>query len=61
MQANDNAISTFQNLEEQLGPKSCPKLETIYLEGNPVQRKEGSGYRRKIMLTLTQVAQIDAT
>ncbi|KAG1794750.1 uncharacterized protein BJ212DRAFT_1291751 [Suillus subaureus] len=36
-------------------------LETIYLESNPCQQAEGTGYRRRIMLTLPQVKQIDAT
>lgn len=38
-----------------------PKLETVYLEGNPAQRTEGAGYRRKVKLALPQVAQVDAT
>lgn len=59
--ANDNQIDTFQGMEEQLGVKNCPKLETVYLEGNPVQRSEGAAYRRKIILTLPQISQIDAT
>jgi len=36
-------------------------LETIYLEGNPCQQAEGASYRRKIMIALPQVKQIDAT
>lgn len=36
-------------------------LETIYLEGNPCQQVESTSYRRKIMLALPQVKQIDAT
>lgn len=59
--ANDNLIDTFQGLEEHLGPKNCPKLETIYLEGNPVQKTEGAAYRRKIILNCPQISQIDAT
>ncbi|CAO1622868.1 unnamed protein product [Parajaminaea phylloscopi] len=59
--ANDNALEDLRDLEEQLKPQKCPKLETVYLEGNPVQKKEGAGYRRKVMLALPQVSQIDAT
>lgn len=59
--ANDNAIPTLQSLEAELGPQHCPKLNTVYLEGNPAQRNEGPNYRRKVMLALPQVAQIDAT
>jgi len=32
----------------------------VYLEHNPVQRSEGAAYRRKIMLLLPQIQQIDA-
>lgn len=59
--ANDNALEDIRDLEQQLNPKKCPKLETVYLEGNPLQKKEGTGYRRKVMLALPQVSQIDAT
>lgn len=38
-----------------------PELETVYLEGNPAQRKEGSAYHRKVLLALPQISQIDAT
>lgn len=37
------------------------RLETVYFEGNPLQKDMGVNYRRKIMLALPQVAQIDAT
>lgn len=37
-----------------------PKLATVYLEGNPAQRTEGTAYRRKVMLALPQLSQIDA-
>ncbi|SPO41852.1 probable SDS22 - protein phosphatase 1, regulatory subunit 7 [Pseudozyma flocculosa] len=59
--ANDNKIKDLNNLESQLGPKLMPKLETVYLEGNPVQRTEGPAYRRKIKLLLPQLSQIDAS
>lgn len=36
-------------------------LETVYLEGNPVQASEGTAYRRKIILMLPQISQLDAT
>lgn len=38
-----------------------PHLETVYLEGNPAQKKEGTGYRRKVQLALPQIQQLDAT
>lgn len=36
-------------------------LDTVYLEGNPLQAAAGANYRRKVMLALPQVNQIDAT
>lgn len=59
--ANDNALDDLRDIEGQLKPSKCPNLETVYLEGNPLQKKEGAAYRRKIMLALPQVSQIDAT
>ena len=56
---NDNKITTFQDIEPQL--KHIQTLETIYLERNPVQTTEGSAYRRKIILMLPQIQQLDAT
>lgn len=58
-QINNNLILTLQGLEPQL--KDISTLETIYLEGNPVQAKEGTHYRRKIILALPQIQQLDAT
>ncbi|PAV16652.1 hypothetical protein PNOK_0827200 [Pyrrhoderma noxium] len=57
--ASGNQITALTDLKSQLGDKQ--DLETIYLENNPVQRAEGSAYRRKIGLELPQVKQIDAT
>jgi protein phosphatase 1 regulatory subunit 7 len=56
---NGNKISTLTDIEPQL--KHISTLETIYLENNPVQEAEGAHYRRKIILALPQVKQIDAT
>jgi len=56
---NNNKIPDLNALEPQL--KHLTSLETIYLEGNPCQQSEGANYRRKIMLSLPQVKQIDAT
>ncbi|KAI0049764.1 L domain-like protein [Auriscalpium vulgare] len=55
---NHNKIPTLQDVEPQL---SRLPLETIYLEGNPCQQAEGANYRRKIMLALPDIQQIDAT
>lgn len=56
---NNNKVVTLDALEPQL--KHISTLETVYLEGNPVQKKEGTAYRRKVILALPQVKQIDAT
>ncbi|OAX41182.1 L domain-like protein [Rhizopogon vinicolor AM-OR11-026] len=56
---NNNKIPDLRAIEPQL--KDIASLETIYLEGNPCQQAEGASYRRKIMLALPQVKQIDAT
>jgi protein phosphatase 1 regulatory subunit 7 len=56
---NNNKIPDLSALEPEL--RHISTLETIYLEGNPCQRSEGANYRRKIMLALPQVTQIDAT
>jgi protein phosphatase 1 regulatory subunit 7 len=56
---NGNKISTLTDIEPQL--KHISTLETIYLENNPVQEAEGAHYRRKIILALPHVKQIDAT
>ena len=58
-QLNNNKIPDLNALEPQL--KHLTSFETIYLEGNPCQQSEGASYRRKIMLSLPQVKQIDAT
>ena len=58
-QASNNRIPTLLQLDTQL--RHVSTLETIYLEGNPCQREDMANYRRKVMLALPQVTQIDAT
>uniref|UniRef100_A0A3Q2YYG9 Protein phosphatase 1 regulatory subunit 7 n=1 Tax=Hippocampus comes TaxID=109280 RepID=A0A3Q2YYG9_HIPCM len=53
---NDNQIDNWSDLDELKNAKS---LETVYLERNPLQKDPQ--YRRKIMLALPSVRQIDAT
>ena len=60
-QANDNHINDINHLDAQLGPQNMPELETVYLEGNPAQKTEGPGYRRKLQLASPQIQQLDAT
>lgn len=55
-QMNDNQIDNWSDLDELKNAKS---LETVYLERNPLQKDPQ--YRRKIMLSLPSVRQIDAT
>ncbi|WWC96181.1 hypothetical protein V866_003048 [Kwoniella sp. B9012] len=57
--ASYNKIPNLQSLDKQLRP--LPNLETVYLEGNPCQLNDMAGYRRKIILALPQIKQIDAT
>ncbi|KAK2462979.1 hypothetical protein APHAL10511_005031 [Amanita phalloides] len=56
---NNNKIPDLHALEREL--RSVTTLETLYLEGNPCQLSDMTGYRRKIMLALPQLKQIDAT
>ncbi|MBN3314674.1 PP1R7 phosphatase, partial [Atractosteus spatula] len=53
---NDNQIENWGDLDEL---KNARGLETVYLERNPLQKDPQ--YRRKIMLALPSVRQIDAT
>ncbi|KAF8625562.1 hypothetical protein AX15_005326 [Amanita polypyramis BW_CC] len=55
----NNQISDLRALDTEL--RSTTTLETLYLEGNPCQISDMAGYRRKIMLALPQLKQIDAT
>lgn len=56
---NGNQIPNLHALEGQLG--SISTLQTLYLESNPCQAADMTGYRRKIILALPQLKQIDAT
>ncbi|KAG5647410.1 hypothetical protein DXG03_000481 [Asterophora parasitica] len=56
---NGNQIPDLTALERELS--AIKTMETLYLEANPCQAKDATGYRRKIMLALPQLKQIDAT
>lgn len=56
LQMNDNLVESWSDLDELKGANN---LETVYLERNPLQKDPQ--YRRKIMLALPSVRQIDAT
>ncbi|ELV12248.1 Protein phosphatase 1 regulatory subunit 7 [Tupaia chinensis] len=53
---NDNLLESWSDLDELKGARG---LETVYLERNPLQKDPQ--YRRKVMLALPSVRQIDAT
>jgi protein phosphatase 1 regulatory subunit 7 len=59
MQASYNKIEDIKSLDQQLG--GIKGLETVYLEGNPAQIQDMVNYRRRIMISLPQLKQIDAT
>jgi protein phosphatase 1 regulatory subunit 7 len=59
MQASYNKIADIKSLDQQLG--GIKGLETVYLEGNPAQIQDMVNYRRRIMISLPQLKQIDAT
>ncbi|KAJ3572414.1 hypothetical protein NP233_g3101 [Leucocoprinus birnbaumii] len=56
---NGNKIPDLLSLDGQL--RHIKTLRTLYLEANPCQESDRTGYRRKIMLSLPQLTQIDAT
>jgi len=56
---NDNAIPHLHSVPAQLA--NLKNLQTVYLEGNPCQKTDMANYRRKLILALPQVVQIDAT
>lgn len=55
---NNNKIPNLRQMDTELS--HLKNMNTVYLEGNPAQIAEGSAYRRKIMLALPQLKQIDA-
>lgn len=57
--ASNNSLTDITQLDGQLA--HMENLETVYLEGNPLERTLGGNYRRKIMAALPQIGQIDAT
>ncbi|KAL1897376.1 protein phosphatase regulatory subunit Sds22 [Sporothrix stenoceras] len=57
--ASYNRVADFADVERCLGDKT--KLETVYLEGNPLQLRGPALYRNKVRLALPQVTQIDAS
>ncbi|USP77915.1 hypothetical protein yc1106_05189 [Curvularia clavata] len=56
--ASNCKLSDFGEIERELKDKE--QLETVYFEGNPLQRSQPALYRNKVKLALPQVVQIDA-
>ncbi|KAH3907918.1 hypothetical protein HBH56_182730 [Parastagonospora nodorum] len=57
--ASNCKLASFQEVEKELGDKE--ELETVYFEGNPLQRQQPALYRNKVRLALPRIVQIDAT
>ncbi|CAK7235447.1 protein phosphatase regulatory subunit Sds22 [Sporothrix curviconia] len=57
--ASYNRVVDFDDVERCLRDKA--HLDTVYLEGNPLQLRGPALYRNKVRLALPQVTQIDAT
>ncbi|KAF2126286.1 L domain-like protein [Dothidotthia symphoricarpi CBS 119687] len=57
--ASNCKLSRFDEVEKELKDKE--ELETVYFEGNPLQRSQPALYRNKVRLALPQVVQIDAS
>ena len=57
-QMNGNQLTSFDEIEKQLADKK--NLETVYFEGNPLQKNDMTNYRRKLKLAVPQVKKIDA-
>ncbi|KAF2448176.1 L domain-like protein [Karstenula rhodostoma CBS 690.94] len=57
--ASNCQLSDFNEVEKQLGDKE--ELETVYFEGNPLQKSQPVLYRNKVRLALPKIRQIDAS
>ncbi|KAK5127668.1 3'-5'-exoribonuclease, partial [Cryomyces antarcticus] len=57
--ASSCQLSSFDEVEKQLGDKK--ELETVYFEGNPLQKRQPVLYRNKVRLALPLIRQVDAS
>lgn len=55
---NDNQLADWSNVTESLS--AIASLRTVYLENNPVHTEDRGAYRRKMLLAVPQLAQLDA-
>ena len=60
--ASNCHMDDWREVERGIGTEKSGKhaLETVYLEGNPIQRKQPALYRGKVKLLVPGVRQIDA-
>ncbi|ORY81555.1 hypothetical protein BCR37DRAFT_348158 [Protomyces lactucae-debilis] len=57
--ASNNLLTSFEEIEREC--KELPVLDTVYFEGNPMQRQNPTTYRNKVKLSVgPQIKQIDA-
>lgn len=57
--ASNNLLESFDEIEREC--KHLTKLDTVYFEGNPMQRKNATTYRNKVRLSVhAGIKQIDA-
>jgi protein phosphatase 1 regulatory subunit 7 len=57
--ASNNQLSSFEEVERELKDKK--NLQTVYFEGNPLQKKGPAVYRNKVRLAIPHIMQIDAS
>ena len=57
--ASNNQLASFDEVERQLA--HIESLQTVYFEGNPLQKTNAVLYRNKVRLALPKVKQIDAS
>uniref|UniRef100_A0A914NFL2 Uncharacterized protein n=1 Tax=Meloidogyne incognita TaxID=6306 RepID=A0A914NFL2_MELIC len=57
-QLNNNKISSWYEVDKL---SKLESLQTVYLEHNPIYNEGCANYRRKAILALPQIRQLDAT
>ena len=55
---NDNKCDSWKDVEVL---NTFDKLETVYMERNPLHTNDMTAYRRKMMLAVPKLKQLDAT
>ncbi|KAH7708199.1 leucine Rich Repeat family protein [Aphelenchoides avenae] len=58
LRLSGNVISQWPEVDKLA---ELEKLETVYLDGNPIQTQDRDSYRRKVVQALPQVTQVDWT